>query len=98
MIFAVTRRRTGGWDFSKPLEEQVAWTEHAEFMDRQFERGAIALAGPLGDDRKVLIVMRADSAAEIEQLLAEDIWTRIGLLKTESVDEWTLRLGSLEGE
>jgi hypothetical protein len=98
MIFAVTRRRTGGWDFSKPLEGQVAWPEHAEFMDRQFEQGSIALAGPLGDDRRVLIVMRADSAAEIEQLLAEDIWTRIGLLETESVDQWTLRLGSLEGE
>ena len=57
-----------------------------------------ALAGPLGDERKVLIVMRADSAAEIEQLLAQDIWTRMGLLETENVEEWTLRLGSLEGE
>ncbi len=96
MIFAVIRRRTGPWDFSKPIEEQPAWPEHAEFMDRQFDSGAIALAGPLGDERKVLIVMRADSAAEVERLLAEDIWTKMGLLDTESIDEWTLRLGSVE--
>jgi uncharacterized protein YciI len=96
MIFAVVRARSGAWDFARPMEEQPGWPEHAEFMDRHHERGHVLLAGPLGqDDRKVLIIVRADSGEEVEQLLAGDIWTKTGLLDTVSIEPWRLRIGSL---
>lgn len=95
MIFAVIRRRGQPWDSSKPIEEQPAWLEHAEFMDRHHEAGAIPFAGPLGDERKVLLIVRADSRGDVERLFAADVWTEMGLLETESVEAWTLRLGSL---
>ena len=96
MIFAVIRRRGRPWDYSKSIEEQPAWAEHAAFMDRQHEAGVIPFAGPLGDQRKVLLIVRAESAEEVEQLRAVDPWTEMGLLKTESIEPWTLRLGSVD--
>jgi uncharacterized protein YciI len=95
MIFAVIRRWSGSWDFSKPIEAQPSWSEHAEFMDRHHESGEFLLVGPLADGPRILIVIRAGSAKEVERLLADDPWTQMGLLETESVDSWTLRLGSL---
>lgn len=95
MIFAVIRKWSGHWDFSKPIEEQPAWLEHAEFMDRHHEAGTILLAGPLDDGPNVLIIVRAESADEVRKLLAEDVWTQSGLLETVSIEPWTLRLGSL---
>jgi hypothetical protein len=32
-IFAVTRTRGRDYDSSRPLEEQLEWHSHAEFMD-----------------------------------------------------------------
>ena len=96
MIFAVIRHHAGDWDFSKPIEGQEAWREHADFMDAQHETGRILFAGPLADDVKVLLVVRADSVEEVEALLAEDIWTKMGLLETVSIEPWMLRLGSLD--
>jgi uncharacterized protein YciI len=96
MIFAVIRRRGGPWNWSKPIEEQSAWPEHADYMDRHHEAGAIGLAGPLGDQRKVLLIVRANSVEEVERLLTADPWTEMGLLETDTIQPWTLRLGSLD--
>src|SRR5919201_6907246 len=46
--FAVTCRRTGGWDWSRPMRRQVRFDEHAAFMDALVEHGFVVLGGPLG--------------------------------------------------
>jgi len=94
-IFAVIRRRTGDWDFSRPMEEQQGWTAHADFMDALYEEGFFALAGPLKGDRDVLLIVRADSPQEIEHRLAGDPWTG-SFLETVRISSWTLRLGALD--
>lgn len=98
MIFAVTRRWCGSWDFEKPLEQQLAWREHADFMNALEADGYALLAGPVGvgDQKKVLIIVRADSADEVQALLARDPWSSMGMLETLSIEPWEIRLGSFD--
>jgi uncharacterized protein YciI len=93
-LFAVIRRHGAAWLPGRPLEEQPSWEGHAHFMDALYTEGFVVLAGPLGND-DALIILRATSSAEIEQRLAPDPWTKLGLLVTARIDPWTLRLGSL---
>ena len=79
----------------KPLEGQKDWVAHAAFMDALFDQRFAAFAGPLEGTRDALLVLRASSAAEIEDRIASDPWTTNGLLITRQISPWQLRLGSL---
>jgi uncharacterized protein YciI len=85
------------WDDSKPLEGQADWDGHARFMDRLFDEGFTALAGPLGGTRDALLILRAATASDVETRLAADPWSENGLLTTKQISPWQLRLGSLDG-
>lgn len=88
------RQRGPQWDLSRPMEEQVLWNEHAAFMNGLVDRGFVVLGGPVGDDGRVLLVVRAESEDEIRATLAEDPWSEERLLIA-SVEPWTIRLGEL---
>ena len=94
-VFAVIREHSPRWDDSKPIEEQVDWRAHADFMDALFAEDFVAFAGPLSGTREVLVIVRANDPAEVERRLAEDPWTANGLLETKHIRAWQLRLGSL---
>jgi uncharacterized protein YciI len=94
-LFAVVRSRGPAWNDAQPLEGQVDWTGHAAFMDRLHAEGIAVLVGPLEGTRDALLVMLAESQAEIAERLAGDPWTTNGLLVTTRVAPWQLRLGSL---
>jgi len=96
-LFAVIRARGPGWQTSLPLEGQANWDTHASFMDALAREGFVALAGPLESASQALIIVRANSPREIEHRLADDPWTRSGLLQTTQISEWTLRIGALPG-
>jgi uncharacterized protein YciI len=93
--FVVLRSRGPAWDDSKPLEGQAGWTAHAAFMDALFAEGFAALVGPLEGTREALLILRAASAEEIVERLAEDPWTTDGHLVTKQISPWQIRLGSL---
>jgi uncharacterized protein YciI len=95
--FVVIRERTGAWDWSRPMREQTGWQAHATFMDSLVADGSLLVGGPLGNpDRapRVLHVCAGEDAAQIERRLAEDPWTP-GLLRTVSIEPWTVLLGKL---
>jgi uncharacterized protein YciI len=94
-VFAVLRRRTEAWDRSRPMEEQAGWRAHADYMDALYTAGFFALVGPLEDSGDVLLIVRADDAAEIERRLADDPWTGT-MLETTRIAPWTLRLGAID--
>jgi uncharacterized protein YciI len=50
------------------------------------------LGGPLGDERRVLLIASADSAAAIHARLEDDPWTENGMLTTTSIEAWTVLL------
>ena len=94
-LFALIQSRGPAWDHSLPMEKQVAWADHAEFMDRLTAEGLIALGGPLEGSVDVLLILRATGPADFEARLAADPWRRNGLLVSKHVWPWQIRLGSL---
>jgi uncharacterized protein YciI len=94
-IFAVMRTRGPAWNDAVPMEEQVDWRRHADFMNVLHDEGVAVLAGPLSGTRDVLLIFRAGSEAAVEARLAEDCWSAKELLRTLWIKPWELRLGAL---
>jgi len=94
-LFAVLNSRGPNWNDDKPMEEQVDWRAHADFMNGLLAEGFVLLGGPLVGTRDVLLIVQAGDEAEIEARLAEDVWVVKGLLSRHRINPWWLRLGTL---
>ncbi len=92
MFFAVRLERGGPWDWSRDLREQEGWDEHARFMDRLVDDGFIVLGGPLDGEREILHAISAASEQSVRECLAQDNWTRNGMLTLKSIEPWTILL------
>jgi hypothetical protein len=92
-LFAVIREAGPGWDPARPLREQVAWHEHAEFMDELAADGFVVLGGPIGGGPTTLLVVDAVSGREIRSRLGHDPWTSMKLLRITKIEPWELLLG-----
>jgi uncharacterized protein YciI len=89
MSYYVVIRETGpGWNPAKPLREQAAWDEHADFINVASEDGLVLVGGALGDGRSFLLILNAQSEAEIRRRLEDDPWTRMELLRVASIVPW----------
>jgi uncharacterized protein YciI len=91
MFHVVVTRSGPSWLAGRPLEEQTGWTDHAAFMDGLVDSGFLVLGGPLGDERRVVHAVEAESEDAIRDTLARDPWSETHL-KIESVEPWTIRL------
>lgn len=94
--FVVVRERGPAWNWGLPMREQLKWTEHAAFMDALTEKHFILAGGPLGSEdeaKRVLHVVVATDTATVEMRLNEDPWSSMDLLKTVSIEPWTVLLG-----
>ena len=63
------------WNPDKTAREQPFWDEHARFMDALFEKGLIILGGPFADRTGSLVIVAADSAAQVYEMYRSDPWT-----------------------
>lgn len=91
-MFHVVLLRSGPeYDHSLPLEEQSGWSAHAAFMDGLVAEGFIVLGGPLGDERRVVHAVEAESEAAIRATLALDPWSGTHL-RVDTIEPWTIRL------
>jgi len=94
--FVIVRERGSGWDWSLPMRKQKEWEAHAAFMDAAADEGFIVAGGPLGDEddaERVMHIVDAPDTGEIEVRLSQGPWTPMRLLKTVSVEPWTVLLG-----
>jgi hypothetical protein len=57
--------------------------------------GLARLAGPLEETTEVLLIFRAENKEETDRRLKPDPWTRSGILSTERILRWNLRLGEV---
>ncbi|HXC47124.1 MAG TPA: hypothetical protein VNU20_02450 [Candidatus Sulfotelmatobacter sp.] len=94
-LFVVTRTRGTRWNYARTLEEQDHWQTHAAFMNALVHEGFVLLGGPLEGTPDILLIVRTTHADHIMNRLADDPWSRNGLLRVAHVHPWTLRLGSL---
>ena len=95
-LFAVINTRGPNWDDAKPMEEQVDWRGHADFMNGLAADGFVLLGGPFKGTRDVLLIVRGEDKQEVEARLAPDCWVVKGLLRNLRIEPWELRLGSLD--
>src|SRR5215211_7886373 len=93
-LYAVVRERGPAWEHGVPMDEQTGWDAHARFMNALEDAKFICLGGPLGDEERFLLIVRARDAEEIRATLAADPWSDDRLV-IGSIDPWTLRLGEL---
>jgi uncharacterized protein YciI len=94
--FVVVRERSSGWNWSLPMRGQADWEPHAAFMDALDSEGFIVAGGPLGDEdaaMRVMLVVNAPDRDAIEARMAKDPWTPMRLLRTVSIEPWTVLLG-----
>ena len=90
--FALTEACGPAWDPSRDRREQDGWDEHAAFMDALVDDGFVLLGGPIGDGRRVMLLVEAEDEREIRERLAADPWLP-GVLEIESIEPWLLWLG-----
>lgn len=90
--FALTLLHGPGWDASRDIREQQAWTEHAAFMDGLVDDGLVILGGPVGDFERSLHVVQATDEREIRDRMARDPWAVLGLLQIGAVEPWRIWL------
>lgn len=74
------------------MEEQAGWPAHASFMDALVDEGFVVLGGPLADEERVVLTVRAETADGVRAVLARDPWHETHL-RVEAIDAWTIRLG-----
>lgn len=94
-LFAVMLLRGPAWNHSLPMDEQVDWRPHADFMNALHAEGLVVLGGPLLGSSEVLLIIRAADEQAIRARLAGDCWHTKDLLRISRILPWNLRLGSL---
>jgi uncharacterized protein YciI len=95
--FAVIREAGPAW-IAGGIKEQPAVNEHAAFMNTLAEEGFVLFAGPLAGSEhgrvRALVVLDADSEAEIHRRLAHDPWVPSEQLLTASIEPWKILVGA----
>lgn len=96
--FVVVRERGGAWNWSLPMRRQAEWDAHASFMDALTDERFIIAGGPLGgedDALRVLHIVEASDASAVSSRLGQDPWSISGILRTVSIEPWTVLLGGI---
>src|SRR6266508_2472183 len=91
MSYFVVHRDAGpAWTDGKGAFEQPGVDEHAAFMNTLGEDGIVLFAGPLAGTEqgriRVLLIIDAESEADIHDRLAADPWAQTQRLVTTSVE------------
>jgi uncharacterized protein YciI len=77
-------------DHSQGARDQPYWDQHAAYIDNLIEEGFIMLGGPLPDEGGAVLVVRADSEAEVRNRLGPDPWYVHRILALQSVRRWDI--------
>ena len=84
------------YDTSRLAEQDEVRPSHRAYLASLHEQGSLVASGPWVDEAPgALIVMRANSASEVEDLLSQDPFQRHGFVTHVTVREWNPVIGSL---
>lgn len=96
--FAVIREAGPAWTDANGIAAQPALAEHAAFMNALADEGFVLFGGPLAGTEherlRALLIVRADSEAEIHRHLANDPWTRADRLVIARIESWKIMTGA----
>ena len=96
-FFAVIREAGPVWT-AGGIFEQPAASDHAAFMHALTDEGFVLFGGPLAGTEngrvRVLLIVDAESEAEIHHRLADDPWIATEQLRTVSIEPWNVIVGA----
>jgi uncharacterized protein YciI len=96
-LFAVIREAGPAWQ-AGGIFQQPSVTEHAAFMNTLADQRLVLFGGPLAGTEqghvRVLLIVNAESEAEIHGRLADDPWVPTEQLRTVSIDPWKILVGA----
>jgi uncharacterized protein YciI len=96
--FAVIREAGPGWTDGHGTMGQPGVGDHAAFMNALADDGVVLLAGPLAGTEqgrlRALLVIDAESEAEINRRLADDPWASTEQLVITSIEPWGILVGA----
>jgi uncharacterized protein YciI len=94
--YVVVSDQGPAWIDSVPMREQGDWDGHAKFMNALVDDGFVVLGGPIGDGarHRARLIVKSSTQQEVRDRLARDPWAQMGLLVTESIEEWEILLGN----
>jgi uncharacterized protein YciI len=95
--FVVTREAGPAWS-DGGIFAQAGATSHAAFMNELADARFLLFAGPLAGSEqgrlRALLVVEAESEAEIAARLAHDPWVASGHLRLMTVEPWNVLVGA----
>ena len=95
--YAVSRQAGPAWA-DGGISAQPALREHAAFMDELADDGFVLFGGPLSGSEhgrvRVLLIVNAESEAEIRRRLADDPWVPTEQLVTLTIEGWNVLVGA----
>jgi uncharacterized protein YciI len=98
-LFAVIRQAGPAWTDGQGITEQPAVGEHAAFMNALAEEEFVLFGGPLAGSEhgrvRALLIVNAESEAEIHRRLADDPWVPTKQLLTVSIEPWEIFVGAV---
>jgi uncharacterized protein YciI len=98
-LFAVIRQAGPAWTDGHGIAEQPAVGEHAAFMNALAEEKFVLFGGPLAGSEhgrvRALLIVNAESEAEIYRRLADDPWVPTKQLLTVSIEPWEIFVGAV---
>jgi uncharacterized protein YciI len=96
--FTVIREAGPSWTDGKGITGQPAVGDHAAFMNALADEGFVLFGGPLAGSEhgrlRALLIIDADSGAEIHRRLANDPWVLTEQLVTTSIEPWNVFVGA----
>lgn len=95
--FVVIRDAGPGWIDQKDAFAQPDVDKHAAFMNTLATEGIVLFAGPLAGSEhrriRVLLIIDADSEADVQDHLSADPWAQTQRLVTTSIESWRPLVG-----
>jgi uncharacterized protein YciI len=76
-------------DLTKGAREQPHWDDHARFIDGITE-GFILMGGPFESEGGAMLIVRAESEADVRAKLQPDPWYAQGILQLRSIHRWDI--------
>ena len=89
-LYVVESTAGAARDLSLDSREQPFWDEHAAFIDALVASGFMVLGGPFPDEGGAMIVVRAESEADVYARLEPDPWYRNDILRMARVHRWEI--------
>ena len=62
------------------------------FAELRHEGGEEGFGGPVGDGKRVLMVVDAENRTDVEARLAPDPWMTMGILRVGAIEPWEILL------